>query len=115
MGVDCRRTGREGQTVFVYFTADWCITCALNEHMVLADVRVQAELDRLGVATFKADWTRRDEKIRAELARFGKAGVPMYLVYHPEAPDRPTLLPELLTVNRLLTALQAPSRAPPKM
>jgi thiol:disulfide interchange protein DsbD len=57
--------------------------------------------------TFIGDWTRRDEAIRAELARFGKAGVPLYLVYSPGAPDRPAVLPELLTVDLFLNALRA--------
>ncbi len=96
-----------GRRVFVSFTADWCITCKVNERLVLAHGRVLAELGRSDVATFQADWTRRDEAIRAELARFGKAGVPLYLVYTPEAPDRPLLLPELLTVDRVLEALRA--------
>jgi thiol:disulfide interchange protein DsbD len=94
-----------GNAVFVSFTADWCITCKLNERVVLADEQVQAEFDRLGIATFKADWTRRDEAIRQELARFGRAGVPLYLVYSPGRAGEPALLPELLTVDRVLRAL----------
>jgi thiol:disulfide interchange protein DsbD len=105
----------EGRPVFVYFTADWCLTCKVNERMVLSDARVEAELARLDVAIFKADWTRRDETIRTELARFGRAGVPMYLVYSPEAPTRAELLPELLTVDLLVDALReaAPRNAGP--
>jgi thiol:disulfide interchange protein DsbD len=95
-----------GRPVFVYFSADWCLTCKVNERVVLADRRVQEELERLDVATFKADWTRRDEAIRAELARFGRAGVPMYLLYSPDAPARPRLLPEFLTVDLVLEALR---------
>ncbi|MGH0032158.1 MAG: protein-disulfide reductase DsbD family protein, partial [Myxococcota bacterium] len=94
-----------GKPVFVYFTADWCLTCKVNERLVLRDERVVRALDRVGVAAFEADWTRRDETIRAELARFGRAGVPMYLVYDPRAPERPEILPELLTVDRVLEAL----------
>jgi thiol:disulfide interchange protein DsbD len=96
----------QGRPVFVYFTADWCLTCKVNERVVLADRRVQEELERLDVATFKADWTRRDEAIRAELARFGRAGVPMYLLYPPDAPASPRQLPELLTVDLLVEALR---------
>jgi thiol:disulfide interchange protein/DsbC/DsbD-like thiol-disulfide interchange protein len=97
---------RGGRPVFIDFTAAWCLTCALNEHRVLADARVQAELARGGFALFKADWTLRDEGIRKQLARFGRAGVPMYLVYHPEAPAAPRVLSELLTIDALLQALQ---------
>ena len=64
------------------------------------------ELERLDVAVFEADWTRRDAAIRAELARFGRAGVPMYLLYNPDAPGQPELLPELLTVDLFVAALR---------
>ncbi len=94
-----------GQPVFVYFTADWCLTCKVNEHVVFADARVQAALAKLGVETFVGDWTRRDEAIRLELARFGKAGVPLDLVFSPSAPDQPIVLPEVLTVDLFLDAL----------
>jgi thiol:disulfide interchange protein DsbD len=96
-----------GSPVFVDFTADWCITCAANERLVLADERVLDGFRRGGFTLYKADWTRRDETIRAELARFGKAGVPLYLVYHPDAPDEPKVLSELLTVDQVLDALGA--------
>ena len=67
--------------MFVYFTADWCLTCKVNERVVLDDAEVQDALAREGFAVFEADWTRRDESIRAELARFGRSGVPLYLLY----------------------------------
>jgi thiol:disulfide interchange protein DsbD len=101
-----------GRPVFVDFTADWCITCKVNERAMIADGRVQSEFDRLDVALFRADFTRYDDEIRAELARFGKAGVPLYLLYRPEAPDRPAVLPELLTVKILLRALGRIERSP---
>jgi thiol:disulfide interchange protein/DsbC/DsbD-like thiol-disulfide interchange protein len=94
-----------GAPVFVYFTAEWCLTCKVNEHMVLDDPRVRAELTRRGFAIFKGDWTRRDESIRKELARFGKAGVPLYLVYGSGGSAQPIVLPELLTVDLFLDAL----------
>ncbi len=56
---------------------------------------------------FVGDWTRRDETIRGELARHGRAGVPLYLVYDPERPDEPVLLPELLSVDATLAAVRA--------
>ena len=93
-----------GAPVFVYFTADWCLTCKVNEHAVLENARVRGELERRGFAIFKGDWTRRDEAIRQELARFGKAGVPLYLVYGPSG--QPIVLPELLTVDLFIDALQ---------
>jgi len=95
-----------GRPVFVFFTADWFLTCKVNERFVLSEASVRSEFERLDVATFKADWTRRDDVIRAELERHGRAGVPMYLVYRPSAPTEPRVLPELLTEEALLGALR---------
>ena len=94
-----------GRPVFVYFTADWCVTCKVNER-VLAGPRIAAELEALGYDVFRADWTRRDEAIRSALAEIGKAGVPAYAVYTPGQPDHPRVLPELLTEEGLLGALR---------
>ncbi len=94
-----------GRPAFVYFTADWCLTCKLNERMVLSDERIQQALVEQNTAVFKADWTLRDEGIRKELARFGRAGVPLYLLYDPENPGNPQILPELLSVDLVLDSL----------
>jgi thiol:disulfide interchange protein DsbD len=102
-----------GRPVFVSFTADWCITCKVNERFVIAHDRVREEFAQLDVALFRGDWTRRDERIRSELARFGKAGVPMYLIYGPEDPEQPVLLPELLSVERVVDALREAAPASP--
>ena len=94
-----------GRPVFVYFTADWCVTCKVNER-VLGDPRIAAELDALGYDVFRADWTRPDEAIRRALAALGKAGVPAYAVYAPAQPDHPRVLPELLTQEGVVGALR---------
>lgn len=95
----------EGRPVFVYFTADWCLTCKLNEHRVLEQPQVEEALSRRGFVVLRGDWTRRDETVRRELARLGKAGVPVYALYAPGAPDSPRLLPELLRLEPFLNAL----------
>lgn len=95
----------EGMPAFVVFTADWCITCKVNERTVLDRPAVREALTRGGYALFKADWTRRDDAIRAKLAEFGRAGVPLYLVYDPADPDRPRVLSELLTQDAVVAAL----------
>ncbi len=99
----------EGRPVFVVFTADWCITCKVNERTVLDRESVRRAFDERDFALFKADWTRRDESIRRKLAEFGRAGVPLYLVYDPTTPQAPTVLSELLSQNEVLTALAAAS------
>jgi thiol:disulfide interchange protein DsbD len=95
----------EGRPAFVLFTADWCITCLVNEQTVLGRSAVREAFALGGHALFKADWTRPDEKIRAKLAEFGRAGVPLYLVYSPDAPNRPQILSEILTTDRVTAAL----------
>ncbi len=99
-----------GRPVFVDFTADWCITCKVNEANVLEHRRVLEAIDEHDVAMFMADWTRRDERIRSKLAEFGKGGVPMYLVYSPDDPDNPELLPEVLTRQLVVDELKNASR-----
>ncbi|MEZ4458506.1 MAG: thioredoxin family protein [bacterium] len=92
-----------GKTVFVDFTADWCITCKVNENGVLADPEVVDLLTSPDVVALKADWTLRDDVIRQELQRYGKAGVPLYLVHKPGHDGR--ALPELLTKSMVIEAL----------
>ncbi|MCA9510512.1 MAG: thioredoxin family protein, partial [Myxococcales bacterium] len=101
-----------GRPVFVYFTADWCITCKVNEAGTLESGAVRDAVAELGVAVLEGDWTHRSTAIAEELARFGKAGVPMYLVYDPRKPQAPILLPELLTPGLVVDALRA--AAPPR-
>jgi thiol:disulfide interchange protein DsbD len=96
---------RAGRPVFVYFTADWCLTCKVNERVVLSDDEVKGALAGANFAVFEADWTRRDESIRAELARFGRSGVPLYLLFPAAQGAPPLLLPELLSKTRFLEAL----------
>ena len=74
----------EGRGVFVNFTAAWCITCKANEIGALSRPRVAQAFAENNVAYLKADWTNRDDAIAAELARYGRAGVPLYLYFPPQ-------------------------------
>jgi thiol:disulfide interchange protein/DsbC/DsbD-like thiol-disulfide interchange protein len=100
---------KAGQPVFIDFTADWCLTCKFNERTVLAREPVRAAFSRHQVAFFVADWTRRDARISAKLAEYGRAGVPMYLMISPSTPDRPEVLPELLTTDLVIQAVERAS------
>jgi thiol:disulfide interchange protein/DsbC/DsbD-like thiol-disulfide interchange protein len=95
----------EGRTVFVDFTAAWCVTCQVNKRLVLQRDPVAAEFSRRAVVLLRADWTNRDPEITRALASHGRNGVPLYLVHRPGA-SAPTLLPELLTPGLVLDALR---------
>ena len=85
-----------GRPVFVLFTADWCVTCKVNERVAIENDDVQHLFHSKGVALVKGDWTNQDATISRELARRGRAGVPLYLFYRPNTSD-PTILPQILT------------------
>jgi thiol:disulfide interchange protein DsbD len=96
----------QGQPVFVDFTAAWCLSCQVNERVVLHSDAVQQELRAKHVALLHADWTKYDPQITAALGDLGRSGVPTYAVYPPGA--GPVVLPEALTpgiVERALDAL----------
>ncbi len=98
---------KAGKTVFLDFTAEWCMNCKVNERLVIETSRTKRLLDELQVVAIKADHTRFDPVIQTWLKRWGRAGVPMYLVFPACAPDdRAALLPEILTPSRLHRALR---------
>jgi thiol:disulfide interchange protein DsbD len=99
-----------GRPVFVGFTADWCITCKVNEAGVLSHDAVRGELERWSYASFKADWTTRDDVITRELAEWGRAGVPLYIVYPADPSKETEILPELLTLDATLEVLREAGR-----
>ena len=93
----------EGRPVFVDFTAAWCVTCQYNKKTTLANDEVLAALDAAKVQTFRADWTRRDAAITAELGKLGRSGVPVYVLQAPGKP--PIVLSEILSVADVKGAL----------
>ncbi|MCZ8293551.1 MAG: protein-disulfide reductase DsbD family protein [Hylemonella sp.] len=92
-----------GQTVFVDYTAAWCVTCQYNKQTTLADAQVLADFDAKNVVMLRADWTRRDPAITAALAQLGRNGVPVYVFYRPGR--APQVLSEVLSVGEVRQAL----------
>ena len=94
----------QGHSVFVDFTAAWCLTCKFNEAAVLESSAVRDAFQRRGIVKFKADWTNADPAITKILKQFGRPGVPMYVLY--PAGKEPVLFPELLTQSIILEKLE---------
>jgi thiol:disulfide interchange protein DsbD len=98
----------QGHPVFVDFTASWCVTCKVNERLVLDSEKTRALFARTNTKVLVADWTRKDARIAAELARHGRSGVPLYLIYGPGTePEDPQILPQTLRYSLLERALKA--------
>lgn len=96
----------QGQPVLVDMTAAWCLTCKVNEHVALADTRVQSVLKAQNVAYMVGDWTHRDAEITRYLTQNGRSGVPLYVYYGP-GQAQPVILPQLLTPDTVIKAVQA--------
>jgi len=101
----------EGKVTFVDVTADWCLTCKVNEQAVLARDPVAARLSAPDIVAMRADWTRPDPAIAAFLADHGRYGIPYYAVYGPGAPTG-IALSELLTDAAVLDALAKAAKPP---
>lgn len=95
----------EGRPVFVNFTAAWCVSCQVNEKVALSTQKVADAVDATNTLYLKGDWTKKDEIIEAELARHGRAGVPLYLVYGAKGGEG-VILPQLLTADTVVRALK---------
>jgi thiol:disulfide interchange protein len=85
-----------GQSVFVDFTAAWCVTCQYNKKTTLANAAVLGDIADKKVALLRADWTRRDPAVTAALTQLGRSGVPVYVIYKPGR--APVILSEILSV-----------------
>lgn len=100
----------QGHSVFVDFTAAWCLTCKFNEANVLESAAVREAFQRHAIVKLKADWTNGDPVITKLLQQFGRPGVPLYVLY-PGKSEKPIVFPELLTRSIILEKLEATSRA----
>ena len=98
----------ERRPAFVYFTADWCLTCKVNEAAAIDRSEVRDAFKRAGVTVLAGDWTNGDPAITRFLESRGRAGVPLYLWYAPgKAPEE---LPQVLTPATLIARAQAVKR-----
>jgi thiol:disulfide interchange protein len=99
-----------GSPLLVNFTASWCLTCLVNERNAFSDSAVQKIFRDKKVTLMKGDWTNRDPAITHALAAFGRAGVPLYVVYNSKRGAEPLVLPQILTAGVVQSAFaDAPS------
>lgn len=91
---------KEGKPVFAYFTADWCLSCKVNEGTSIERESTKAAFEKAGAVVLVGDWTRRDPAITKFLTAQGAAGVPLYLWY-PAGGGEPKQLPQVLTPDLL--------------
>ncbi len=96
----------DGTPVFIDFTADWCLSCKVNEALTFESPAVWEAMAERGLVALKADWTRRDPEISRALESYGRSGVPVYVLYRGDPGAEPRLLPEVLTESLFLAALE---------
>jgi len=99
----------QGRTVFIDFTAAWCLTCKFNEASVLEARDVREAFQRHAIVKLKADWTNGDPVITKLLQQFGRPGVPLYVLY-PAKNEEPIVFPEVLTKSMVLDKLETVTR-----
>ena len=95
-----------GRSVFIDFTAAWCLTCQVNERLTLSSAEIKTAFRERNIAFLVADWTRRDPAITAALQKYGREGVPTYVLLRPSPDSTPQLLPEIITPSIVLEALR---------
>ena len=95
---------KAGKFIYVDFTARWCATCQTNKAAIFHNDALLAEFGRKNVLLLRGDWTNKDPKITAELARWNRSAVPFNLIYAPGKAE-PVVLPELLSAGKVLEAL----------
>ena len=99
-----------GRTVFIDFTAAWCLTCQMNKNMALESKSFVEKVKQLDIVVMRADWTNQDPKITTALADYGRNSVPLYVLHQGKLP--PAILPQILTPQILTEALSNTPKHP---
>lgn len=92
------------QIVLVNMTADWCITCKVNEHVAFSSDKFEQAIKAKNVHYMVGDWTNKNDEILKYLNRFQRSGVPLYVVYAGNINS--TVLPQILTTDIVVSAIE---------
>ena len=96
---------KSGKIVYADFTASWCITCIANKTAVLHTKKIEDFFKENNVALLTFDWTNKNAQIGEFLKKFGRSGVPFNIVYPADLKKEPVILPEILTPNAVIDAI----------
>ena len=96
----------QGRSVYLDFTAEWCITCQVNEGIVFSSSEVRALIVQKNVALMKGDWTTRSPSITAALRRYGRNGVPLNVIINKGKQESAVVLPNILTPGIVIAELE---------
>jgi len=96
----------QGRSIYLDFTAEWCITCQVNERIVFSSSEVRALIVQKNVALMKGDWTTRSPSITAALRRYGRNGVPLNVIIKGGKQDSAIVLPNILTPGAVVAELE---------
>ena len=86
--------------LFINFTADWCITCKVNEQIALSGDNFNLLIEDKNINYLKIDWTNKDPNINRLIESYGRSGIPLY-VFYPYEEYGPVILPEVLNKSIL--------------
>ena len=91
---------REGKTVIVTVSADWCLTCRFNDIMVFENPAIKQKIQNRGVVMLNVDWTVSNSETAEFMKKFGRSGLPFYVLFSPLVPDG-MMLPGILSEQEL--------------
>ena len=95
-----------GKTVFVDFTADWCLTCKTNERVAIKTRDVSDLVRDYGIVPLKADWTEESDEIKDMLNLLGRNSIPVYAIFPADRPNQPIVFSDLVTKGQVLARLR---------
>jgi thiol:disulfide interchange protein len=96
----------EGRPILLDFTADWCLSCKVNDRIALGTDAVRSAFAEANVALLVADWTNRNAEIAGAIASYGRSGIPLYVMYPADPAGEPEILPAVLTPGIVIDAIE---------